>query len=74
MTIEEAVQILKKMRDEAKAGQVAVQAVFFGLKYANDIEGMSAGRISLLACGHPNACQMEINYGRQLAELLNLKK
>lgn len=74
MTTEEAARILRKMRSGAGPGQLNVQAFFFGLKYANDIEGLNYDEISRLAYDGRDPLKDRIRIGVQLAELLNLKK
>ena len=56
------------MRDNAPRGEVAIQAILFGIKYHKDIDGARARELSTLVGNGPDTCSVELEYGVKLAK------
>ena len=65
MTIDEAARRLKAMYDDASTGK-AVSIHLFGIRYADELDGMSIGEVVIRA-GLPKSYQTEVRKGMSLA-------
>ena len=73
MTVDEAAQILRKMYDASKPIRKQGSALYlFGIKYADELDGLSTSEIALRA-GMPSNYSAEINNEIRLAEYVQLK-
>ncbi len=72
MTTEEAIKILSNMYSRAPYGERALQLHLFGIKYADQLEGLSLRDIAEKATGYRSYGD-EINKGRNLARYVTLK-
>ena len=72
MTAEEAIRTLRDMYSEAPKGEMVLQIHLFGIKYADQLEGLSAKEIAKRATGN-ESYGTEINKGRKLAKYVKLK-
>ena len=57
-----------EMRDNAPQGELGIQAVLFGIRYADEIARWTGAEISRTAYDNPDTCGMEINLGKGLAK------
>ena len=73
MTTDEAAKLLRKMRDNAAYGEVAIQAIMFAIKYHDQIEGFSEAELSRVATGRGTTCDVELEYGVKLAQYVTLR-
>ncbi len=55
-------------REEAPPGELGIQAVLFGIRYAGQITHWTGAEISRTAYDNPGTCGMEINLGKGLAK------
>ena len=75
MTLDEAAEILRRMRREAKPRQeMSIQAILFGIKYHKELRGLSLKDISSRIGVGPETCSVEIRYGMRLAQYVELKE
>ena len=74
MTLDEAGEILSRMRNNAPRGEVSIQAILFGIKYHSEIEGLTSTDIALQATGVPPSAEVELDYGRKLAKYVTLRE
>lgn len=72
MTTEEAIRILSDMYHHAPEGEMALQVHLFGIKYADQLEGLPLQEIGERATGRLGY-HAEINKGRNLARYVKLK-
>lgn len=73
MTIDEAARILADMyRKGSASNEKAVQIHLFGIKYADQIEGMSLPDLAGRA-GIPETYKTELRKGMNLAKYVHLK-
>ncbi len=71
---EHAAEVLAMAYQNAPYGEQTTQLLLFGIKYADDLEHLSLGRIVKLAHArglHPTA-NVEVNHGRRLAKYVTL--
>ena len=72
MTVEEAAAELKRMYERAPQGEQTTMLHLFGIKYADDLVGLSIGdvvRKADISKSYPT----EINKGRRLAKYVDIK-
>ena len=74
MTLDEAAATLREMRENAPYGEVAIQAILFGIKYHDQLEYMSLAELSRLVGSGPETCRVELEYGMKLAQHVNLRQ
>ena len=72
MTVDEAANILREMRQKAPKGGKTTCILLFGIKYAKELSGLSVADIAERATGYKSH-ETEINYGIRLAEYVQLK-
>lgn len=68
MTLDDAALALMEMREDASQGELGIQAVLFGIGFADQIARWSGAEISRTAYDNPDTCGMEINLGKGLAK------
>ena len=71
MTITEAANILKAMHSSALPGEQVVQIHLFGIKYAKELDGLSATKIAEQA-GIGSSFGTEISKGKKLARYVRI--
>ena len=71
MTAEEASEKLREYYLTAPDGEKAIQAILFGIEYAEQIEDLTSPEIVRRA-GVPSSYNTEVSYGRQLAKYVRL--
>lgn len=67
MTIEEAAKILSQMYSTAPEKEKAVHVHLFGIKYADQLDGMPLGEIAERA-------KISTNYGTEIRKGINLSR
>ena len=72
MTVDEAADILLVMRRGAPRGEVAIQAILFGLKYHAQLRGVRLADIANRIGIGPMTCTVEIRHGMKLAKYVRL--
>ena len=72
MTNQEAARTLREMYSGARKGDVALQFLLFGIKYAADLDRLNVSQI-LEAAELPPSYSTEISKGRKLARYVVLK-
>lgn len=72
MTVDEAADILLAMRRGAPPGEIAIQAILFGIKYHDQLRGVRLPDISNRVGIGPMTCTVEIRYGMKLAKYVRL--
>ena len=73
MDLEEDAKIQSAMRLSSRVGDKGIQASLFGIKYADEIEGLSIPRLVALA-QVPESCVSEVYKGRRLANYVSVKE
>jgi len=73
VTIEEAAKALQRMCATAEKGEKVVQIHLFGIKYADQLDGMSLPDIAVGA-GLGESFKTEIRKGMKLAKYVELKR
>ena len=68
MTMDDAALALMEMRDNAPQGELGIQTVLFGIRYAEQITRWTGSEISRTAYDNPDTCGNEINLGKGLAK------
>ena len=74
MTIDQMAKILQEMRERAPRGEVAIQAILFGIEHRARLDYMDRAELSRLATGGPDTCTVEIEYGMKLAPHVRLRE
>ena len=74
MTIDQLAKILQEMRDRAPRGEVAIQAILFGIEHRARLEYMDRAKLARLATGGFDICAVEIEYGMKLAPHVRLRE
>lgn len=72
MTIEEASRLLARMCHQAPEGEKVVHIHLFGIKYADEIQGMSLSELAVRA-NLPKSYGTELAKGRALARFVTVK-
>lgn len=73
MTIDEAAAILWEMRETAPDGEMAIQAVLFGIEYCEQLEEKNLGDLSSRVGKTRRTCAVELRYGMQLSKYVTVK-
>ena len=73
MTEAEASAILHDLYEQAPEGKKMLGILLFGIKYADELAGLSSTRIAAQATGKKHF-DTEINYGKNLAEYVTLTR
>ena len=73
MTIDEAAAMLRDMRRKAPAGEVSLQAILFGIKYHDQLGGVSLNDLSA-RMGSRTLCDVQLRHGIKLAKYVKLRK
>ncbi len=71
--IDQASEILAQMYQEASPGEKVLSIHLFGIKYADQIEGMSVKEI-VAGAGLPESYTTEINKGINLAKYVEMRQ
>lgn len=71
MTVEKAAKILKCVYDNAPEGEKALRVHLFGIKYADELAGLSIKEVANLA--EIPGYAAEVNKGRNLAGYVDIK-
>ena len=74
LTIEKAIETLRMMRRTAPDGEVAIQAILFGIEYHDELRHLRIADISSGVGVGPNTCEVEIRHGMKLAKYVDLKE
>ena len=72
ITVEEAGDVLRRMHSGALHGEKSISLIIFGVKYADDLEGMTLASVIQKSGIHPTA-DVEIGYGMKLAQYVQIK-
>ena len=67
MTLDELAEVLRNMWDSAPKGGKTPMVHLFGIRYADELEGMDLAALAELA-GRPRSMGTEIRKGRNLAQ------
>ena len=74
MTVDQAAKILREMRRRAAPErEVAIQAILFGIRYHDELTGMSLSDLSQRIGVGPDTCAVEIRHGMNLAKYVGLR-
>ena len=73
MTIDQATAILREMRRAAPAGEVAIQAILFGIKYHDQLEDVSLNELSERVGVSRDICHVQLRHGIKLAKYVALR-
>ena len=73
MNIDEAAAILWEMRETALDGEMAIQAVLFGIEYCEQLEKINLRDLSSRVGKTRRTCAVELRYGMQLSKYVTVK-
>jgi hypothetical protein len=73
MNLDEAAKILSAMHVSSQESDKGIQASLFGIKYAEELEGLSIEKLVALAQG-PKSYVSEVYMGRRLAGYVSVKE
>ena len=73
MPLDEAAAKLREICENTPYGEVAIQAVLFGIKYHDQLEYMSLAELSRQVGNSSETCQTELEYGMKLAQYVSVR-